>query len=118
MSDFRKLEVWKEAHRLALDAHVVAQRIRGGQYISLRSQLIRAALSIPANIVEGREQRTDREFARFLRYAIGSASELEYHLQVGNDLGLIKPAEFEPLHKHVRKVRKMLHGLTNRLDGS
>jgi four helix bundle protein len=57
-----------------------AARIRGSQYAPFRSQIIRAALSIPANIVEGREQKNDAGFARFLRIALGSASELEYHL--------------------------------------
>src|SRR5215210_8367763 len=66
MADFKKLRVWKEAHALALCAHEVALSIRGSQYASLRSQIIRSSASIPANIVEGREQKTDPEFCRFL----------------------------------------------------
>ena len=63
MSDFKKLEVWKKAHQLALDAHKAALGIRGAHYVSLRSQIIRAAMSIPANIVEGREQASEKDFA-------------------------------------------------------
>jgi four helix bundle protein len=66
MSDFKKLEVWKKAHQLALDAHKAALTIRRAHYVSLRSQIIRAAMSIPANIVEGREQASEKDFARFL----------------------------------------------------
>ena len=77
MSDYRKLEVWRKAHALALNAHRAASRIRGNQYASFRSQIICAAMSIPANIVEGREQKTDAAFARFLRIALASTSELE-----------------------------------------
>ena len=90
MADFRRLEVWRKAHALALAAHRAAQGIRGAQYSSLRSQLIRAALSIPANIVEGREQKSEADFVRFLRYALASASELEYHLMVGHEIGILE----------------------------
>ncbi|MBA3343660.1 MAG: four helix bundle protein [Gemmatimonadaceae bacterium] len=110
MSDFRKPEVWKKAHALAIDASRIAQGIRGAHYSSLRSQIIRAALSIPANIVEGREQQSERDFARFLRYSIGSASELESHLLVGRDMVVISEPNFASLNQ-LQKVRKMLHGL-------
>lgn len=56
MSDFKKLRVWRKAHALTLNAHRVAASIRGRQYAALRSQMIRAAMSVTANIVEGREQ--------------------------------------------------------------
>ncbi len=90
--------------------------IRGAQYISLRSQLIRAAMSIPANIVEGRAQASEKDFARFLRYSVGSASELEYHLIIGRDMELISQESFNLLLEKLEQVRKMLHGLIGRLD--
>ena len=116
MSDFKKLDVWSKAHQLALDAHKTAIGIRGAHYVSLRSQLIRAAMSIPANIVEGREQASEKDFARFLRYSIGSASELEYHLIIGRDMGLISQESFDSLLEKIEQVRKMLHGLVRRLE--
>jgi len=116
MSDFKKLDVWNKAHQLALHVHKTAMGIRGAQYISLRSQLIRAAMSIPANIVEGREQASEKDFARFLRYSIGSASELEYHLIIGRDMELISQESFNSLLEKLEQVRKMLHGLIGRLD--
>jgi four helix bundle protein len=116
MSDYRKLLVWRKAHTLALDAHRTAARIRGSQYAPFRSQIIRAALSIPANIVEGREQKTDAGFARFLRIALGSASELEYHLTAARDIHAISTSEYQPLSSQVVEVRRMLHGLIRRLE--
>jgi four helix bundle protein len=76
MADFEKLLVWRKAHALALNVHSVATGIRGSNYASLRSQMIRASMSIPANIVEGKGQKSGREFARFLGYSINSSSEL------------------------------------------
>ena len=116
MSDYRKLQVWRKAHALALNAHRAALGIRGNQYAALRSQITRAALSIPANIVEGREQKTDAAFARYLRIALGSASELEYHLRVGHDIQVVSKADFKSLCAQVAEVRMMLHGLLKRLE--
>lgn len=116
MSDYRKLQVWRKAHALALNAHRVASRIRGNQYASFRSQIIRAAMSIPANIVEGREQKTDSAFARFLRIALASASELEYHLTAARDIQAISKGDYLSLSSQVVEVRMMLYGLIRRLE--
>ena len=116
VADFRKLEVWKKAHAMALKTHRVAGKIRGNNYASLRSQLIRAAMSVPSNIVEGRSQQSEKEFGRFLRYALNSASELEYHLLVGHDVGVVNRADFESLSAQVIQIRKMLYALINRLS--
>lgn len=111
MSDFRKLDVWQKAHALAIDTHQAAVTIKGAQYLSMRSQIIRAATSIPANIVEGCEQQSKKDFARFLRYSVGSSSELESHLQLAVDLELMTDNDFRRLLEQIQTVRRMLHGL-------
>ena len=115
MSDYKKLEVWRKAHALALDVHRMATRIRGADNAALRSQLIRSALSIPTNIVEGTGQKSGKEFGRFIGFALNSASELEYHLLVAHDIGLMSATDFESLSSRTVEVRKMLHGLQNRV---
>jgi len=72
-------------------------------------------MSIPANIVEGRRQDSEREFARFLRIALNSGCELEYHLLVARDIGVMSETDSESLLREATEVRKMLHGLLNRL---
>jgi len=116
MSDYRKLQVWRKAHAVALNAHRAAMGVRGNQYAAFRSQIIRAALSIPANIVEGREQKTEAGFGRFLRIALASSSELEYHLRAAHDIDVISKGDFTSLSAQVAEVRMMLHGLLRRLD--
>jgi len=118
MSDYKKLRVWRQAHALALNAHRVAMRIRGPQYASFRSQIIRAAMSVPANIVEGREQRTEAAFGRFLQIALASVSELEYHLIAARDIKAITGSDYLSLSSQVEAVRMMLHGLIQRLKSS
>ncbi len=115
MQDFKRLEVWRKAHGLSLAVHRVTVRMRKLELVTLRSQTFRAAMSIPANIAEGRRQSTDKQFARYLGYALNSSSELEHHLIVSRDLKGISQAEFDSLVSQTITVRKMLFGLLKRL---
>lgn len=115
MSDFRKLEVWQKAHELMLEVHEITRGIRGSQYLSLKNQILRAAMSIPANIVEGRAQRSDREFGRFLGYAVASSSELEYHIFAAKEIGVLTSEKADPLIERTIRVRRMLIGLRKKL---
>ena len=117
VSDFKKLHVWRKAHALAVHAHRVATGMRRSQDQSLRGQIIRAAISIPANIVEGIRQESEKEFARFLRIALNSGCELEYHLILAGDIGAMSQRDADSLLKECIEVRRMLHGLLNKLAG-
>jgi four helix bundle protein len=116
MGDFKKLQVWRKAHALSLNTYRIVRRIRGAEHISMRSQTIRAAMSIPTNIVEGNGYKTPRDFIRFLGYSINSATELEYHLTVARDLDLLSKSDFRALVDQIIEVRKMIHGLVNYLS--
>ena len=116
MADFKKLRVWNKAHALALNAERVASEIREAAHKPLRAQLNRAAMSIPTNIVEGRSKKTDRDFARYLGYALGSACELEYHIILARDLGAIPEPEFDALMRQVVDIKRMLHGLIEKVS--
>ena len=118
MSDFKKLKVWGKSHALALNAYSVAKKIRGSDNSPLRLQMIRAATSIPTNIVEGTGQESAKEFGRFLSIAIKSSSELEYHLILTADLQLVSRSDFGSLTDQTIEVRKMLYALRNRVVAS
>ncbi len=118
MSDHKNLLVWQKAHMVALEANRLAVSIRKRDYAPLKSQIIRAAMSVPANIVEGRAQKGEREFSRFLRYAAASAAELEYHLQVAQEIEVVHQKQCELLRKEIAHVRRMLRALINRLDAT
>ncbi|HEU4749028.1 MAG TPA: four helix bundle protein [Gemmatimonadaceae bacterium] len=111
MTDFRKLKVWQKAHAMTLDVHRIAGQIRGSKHAALRSQMIRAAMSVPANIVEGSSQLSAREFSRFLRIALNSTTELEYHLLAARDLANLPASESVTLVAQVVEIRKMIYGL-------
>ncbi len=117
MADFAKLAVWRKAHALALNVHRVATAMRGSMQVSLRNQMVRASMSIPTNIVEGRGQRSDRDFARFLGYAVNSSSELEYHLIMARDTEAITRTDCTALIDQTKEVRRMLYGLEKTILG-
>jgi four helix bundle protein len=118
VSDYRKLIVWRKAHALALNVHRIAVRLKGSEYTTLRNQVMRASMSIPTNIVEGSGQQSRKDFSRFIRFALNSTSELEYHLTVARDIEAIQATDFESLSAQTIEVRKMLHGLLRRVTSS
>ncbi len=85
--------------------------MRGAGAVALRDQLMRAAMSVPTNIVEGSAHASPREFARFLQYALASISELEGHVQLARDLHMMSERDFSPFLIRIVDARKMLHGL-------
>lgn len=120
MSDFKNLKVWQKAHVLALDVQRIAARMKGPRQAPLRNQMIAAAISIPTNIVEGRGQLSNREAQRFLRIALNSTTELEYHFIMARDTAAVSETECITVTAQAIEVRKMLYGLlrylTNRGD--
>lgn len=77
---------------------------------------MRSAMSVPTNIVEGRAQRGEAGFARFLKISLASVTELEYHLLAARDIHAISPSDHLSLTSQLDEVRRMLHGLIQRLE--
>jgi four helix bundle protein len=116
VSDFKKLKVWRKGHALVLNVHRTTVKMRKGEIAALRSQMMRAAMSIPTNVVEGNGQETPKEFARFVRFSLNSSSELEYHLILARDLRGITQTDFDSLSAQTIEVRRMLYGLRRKLE--
>ena len=116
MQDFRKLAVWQKAHELTLGVYKATAAFPRDELYGLTSQLRRAAVSVPANLAEGRCRRGDRDFRRFVGIAMGSASEVEYHLLLSHDLGYIDETRYQDLAKQVEEIKRMLSSLYDRLS--
>jgi four helix bundle protein len=87
--DHKKLRVFRLAHQLVLDVYRATTDMPKDEWYGLRSQIRRAAVSVPTNIVEGRARRTQKEFVQFLGISLGSATELRYLLELSGDLSLL-----------------------------
>jgi four helix bundle protein len=108
MQDFRELKVWEKGHQLTLNVYRETRAFPREELYGLVSQARRASSSIPANIAEGCGRAGGAELRRFLEIAMGSASELEYHLLLARDLGYTSEANHAPLHQAVCEVKRML----------
>jgi four helix bundle protein len=116
MGDFKKLEVWQVAHSLACEVYGATRSFPKTEAYGLTSQLRRATVSIAANIAEGCGRKGDNEFRRFLKISQGSAAEVEYHLLLSRDVGLLEDATYAQLFTQVGRVQCMLARLTRVLE--
>jgi four helix bundle protein len=108
VAGFEDLDVWKRASRLCVE---VCRALAACKDRGLKDQISRAALSIPSNIAEGAERGSDREFARFLRIAKGSAGELRTQLYIAGELGYFSPDDRRKLVDESTQISRMLQGL-------
>lgn len=116
MQDFRNLEVWQKAHELTLAIYRLTKAFPDDERFGLTSQLRRSAASIGANLAEGCGRGTDAEFARHVQIAMGSASEVEYHLLLGRDLTYLHANQYLELQEEVTRVKRMLSSLLKTLN--
>lgn len=115
MKDFRELKVWQKSHQLALKVYQATATFPRDELYGLTSQIRRSCASIPANIAEGCGRGGEAELARFLQVAMGSASELEYHLLLACDLNILNGSESEQLTNEVIEVKRMLSSFIQKL---
>ena len=115
MQSFRNLKVWEKAHLLTLDVYKSSRCFPREEVYGLTSQMRRSSASIGANIAEGTCRKGDVEFGRFIQIAMGSASELEYHLLLAKDLEILESLDYERLSGEVIEVKRMLASLLLKL---
>ncbi len=111
INSFEQLDVWQEAHRLVLGVYRLTEQLPSHERYGLISQMRRAAVSVPANIVEGFKRRGLRDKAHFYNIAQASLEELRYFFILCRDLGFLEIADsyFEACNR----VGRMLHGLAS-----
>jgi four helix bundle protein len=115
MRSFKDLKVWQKGHELTLSIYRATKSLPRDEMYGLMSQLRRACASIPANIAEGCGRTGKAELGRFLQVAMGSASELEYHLLLARDLTMLSESEYRSLEGQVVEVKRMLSAFIGRL---
>ena len=109
MRDYKKLDVWKKSHELYMYVKKnIAPKFPKEERYEMTSQLLRASLSIPLNIVEGCGRFTDKDFAHFLDNSLGSTNEVDYCCFAASELSYISVEEYNTINKLVNEVRAML----------
>ena len=115
MRDYRKLLVFQKADAIVLRIFEVSCAFPKSEILGLTSQMRRAAVSVPSNIVEGSSRPTDKEYVRFLGIAYGSARELNYQITLPSRLGWISVKDADVLMSQCDEVCAMITGLVRSL---
>jgi len=112
---YRELTVWRKAMDLAKETYGLMRLLPREEAYGMRSQLTRAATSIPANIAEGWARESEKERAQFLAIAQGSLAETETLLTLCEELGWFPRERTTTLRGLLVEVSKMLSTLRRKL---
>lgn len=115
MQDFRKLKVWEKSHQLTVSLYRITQSFPKEYQFVVANQIRRSASSISANLAEGCGRGSNADFKRFVQIAMGSASELEYHLLLSKDLNLLDEKNYDNFAKQIIEIKRMLSALIQKL---
>ncbi len=95
---FEDIQAWQKARELVQGIYEISADGEWGRDFGLKDQVRRAAVSVMSNIAEGFGRQSNRDFARFLDIARGSATEVQSLLYVSLDIGYISQAECDRLY--------------------
>jgi four helix bundle protein len=116
MGNYQQLSVWKQAHGFVLEVYRSTRSFPTSERYGLTAQIRRSAVSVASNIAEGSGRLSDREYARYLRIARGSACEVECQLLLCRDLGFLQSEAWQTLNNHCQQLSRMLNGLIRSLE--
>jgi four helix bundle protein len=104
---YRDLIAWQKAKALALDVYRITLRFPKDEIYGMRSQMRRAAVSVPSNIAEGKGRHSHKEFVQFLYHARGSLLELETQISIAHDLNYMDAPGFLRLESETAELGRI-----------
>lgn len=110
---YQKLIAWQIADKLAWSVYELTDKFPRHELYGLTSQLRRAVLSVPLNIVEGHSRNSKNEFRQFLRIALGSLAETDYLIQFSLKRKYISEEEYNTVSELRVQCGKVLWKLMN-----
>ena len=114
VSSFEDLEVWKRAANLSAEIYRGFQNLKD---YGFRDQITRSGLSIPSNIAEGFERKSNKEFVVFLNYARGSCGELRTQILIGMSINYISSAVGRAWLEETKRISAMITALMKTTKG-
>ena len=115
MRDHTKLRAFELANEVAISIYRATRTFPKEEIYGLTSQMRRAAVSIPSNIVEGCARESLTEYLRYLEIAFASARELHYQFTLATHLGYVNAVEVPEYESKFTEVEKVLYALIRSL---
>ena len=113
-SSFQDLRIWQDSMDLTVEIYRATTGFPRHEAYGLISQMRRAAVSVPSNIAEGKEHRSDPEFVRFLFHARGSLLELQTQLLIARRRQYLSEEKADELCRSGDSIARGLNALINR----
>ena len=108
---YRKLKVYHHAKQMAIDIYAITKKFPAYEQYGLSSQIQRAAVSVPSNIVEGMGRFSISERLHFVEIAYGSLMEVMCQLEIAEHLGYIDEQSLQSMESSIDELSKMLFTL-------
>lgn len=105
---YKKLIVWQKADELAYRVYIATRGFPKEEIYGIKSQLRRAALSVPTNIVEGYGRQNRGELRQFTNIALGSLAETEYLIDFSSRLNYLTKNKHENLQNLRDEIGRLL----------
>ena len=115
-SSYEDLRVWQKAMDLVEETYRLTADFPKNEEFGLKSQMRRAAISVPSNIAEGQGRHYPKVFREFLYIALGSLYELRTQLKLAGRLGVVPTDNCEQANLYCTEVGKMLHRLVGSIS--
>ena len=116
METHKNLLVWQKSISFVTTVYNLTKTFPKEELYGIVSQIRRAAVSIPSNMVEGCARRNTKEYIQFLYVSLGSAAELETQLIISYNLNFIKENDKQRLSIDLEEIIRMLTGLIRSLN--
>jgi four helix bundle protein len=114
MANYNDLIVFRKADELAFQIYKATEAFPKAEMFGLTSQIRRAALSVPTNIVEGYARKSKKELAQFVNIALGSHAETEYLFSFSRKLGYYK-SDMSQIEDLLAEVGRLLWSFSRSL---
>ena len=118
MKNYKELIIWQKGIGIVKKIYLLVKQFPAEEKYGLVSQITRAAVSISANIAEGSSRNSDKDYARFLQIALGSAFEVQTYLVIAKEMNLAKARDIEEIEMMLEEEIKMIHSFLKKLTAN
>ena len=116
MRNFKELRIWQKGIEIAVKTFQLTDTFPKEDKYGICQQMTRSGVSIPSNIAEGSNRRSEKDYARFIEISLGSIFELETQLIISEKLSKGDQTLLLNLKEDITDQQKMLTGFQQKLN--